>query len=226
MITRILPLLLLLSIVFSVSYGSSAKIIKLSQKGEKITRIFCDIKKLPKAEGTISDLMKKISDSKACRKLSKAKLEAVAYFVSNGAMKYSKKQMHVPHDAKCPVCGMFVYKYPKWAAMIEVDGKKHYFDGVKDMMKFYIFDVDFPYDRTKISKMEVTDFYTLDAIPANDAWYVYDSLFYGPMGRELISFVDKPSAEEFSRDNSGKEILRFKDITPKKVMALDGIDFQ
>ena len=39
--------------------------------------------------------------------------------------------------AKCPVCGMFVNKYPKWTAVIETsDGTNYYFDGVKDMMKF------------------------------------------------------------------------------------------
>lgn len=37
---------------------------------------------------------------------------------------------------KCPVCGMFVYKYPKWVAVIEFwDGSSHFYDGAKDMFK-------------------------------------------------------------------------------------------
>ena len=43
-----------------------------------------------------------------------------------------------PRD-KCPVCGMFVAKYPDWTAEIVFsDGSVVYFDGVKDMMKYYL----------------------------------------------------------------------------------------
>jgi nitrous oxide reductase accessory protein NosL len=42
-----------------------------------------------------------------------------------------------PKD-KCPVCGMFVAKYPDWvAAFVFRDGSTVFFDGVKDMMKYY-----------------------------------------------------------------------------------------
>ena len=39
---------------------------------------------------------------------------------------------------KCPVCGMFVAKYPDWVAeIIFKDGSAVYFDGCKDMFKYY-----------------------------------------------------------------------------------------
>ncbi len=202
-----------------------ALVAKLSRKGEKIVQHLCDKDKLPAAEGTIETLMEKIAASNACGHLSKNKQKAVAYYLSNGSMKANEGQMEVPEGAKCPVCGMFVYKYPRWAAMIEVNGHKHYFDGVKDMMKYYIFDGDFPYDRKKITQIEVTDFYTLEAIPARFAWFVYDSKLYGPMGRELIPFRTEEAAKNFMADHGGERIVRFKDITPKMVMALDGIEY-
>ncbi|HFC03675.1 MAG TPA: nitrous oxide reductase, partial [Nitratifractor salsuginis] len=127
--------------------------------------------------------------------------------------------------AKCPVCGMFVSKYPKWAAEIVVDGKTYWFDGVKDMMKFYIFDGDFPYDRSKIEKMLVTDFYTLEAIPAKEAYYVIGSRLYGPMGNELIPFKTEKEAKDFMADHGGDRIVRFDEITGKMVMGLDGIEY-
>jgi hypothetical protein len=105
------------------------------------------------------------------------------------------------------------------------EGRRYYFDGVKDMMKFYIFDGDFPYDRQKIESIFVTDFYTLEAIPAKKAWYVIGSEVYGPMGNELIPFKDKASAENFMKDHKGERILRFDEITGKIVMGLDGIDY-
>lgn len=227
--TKKIAIFMMIFVVFGWSQEqtpSLAKIAKLSQKGEKIVSLMCNKAKLPKPQGTIEVLKEKITASYACKKLSKSKLEAVAYYLSNGSIKRSASHIHVPHGAKCPVCGMFVTKYPKWAAMIEVEGKKHYFDGVKDMMKYYIFDVDFPYDRAHIAKIEVTDFYTLDAIPAQKAWYVYDSELYGPMGRELIPFLTEKAAKNFMADHGGERIVHFEEITPKMVMALDGIDFE
>ena len=42
---------------------------------------------------------------------------------------------------KCPVCGMFVAKYPDWVAKVRfADGQTAFFDGVKDLCKFY-FDI-------------------------------------------------------------------------------------
>ena len=40
---------------------------------------------------------------------------------------------------KCPVCGMFVAKYPDFVDQIVFkDGTHAFFDGVKDMMKYYL----------------------------------------------------------------------------------------
>ena len=202
---------------------SLVKIVKLSNKGEKIVKTLCDDKKLPSSEGTIEQLMEKIKASKACPPFSKSKLEAVAYYVSNGGMKPADNHIDVPSGAKCPVCGMIVSKYPKWAALMELDGKKHYFDGVKDMMKYYIFDGDFIYDRSHISKMSVSDYYTLEEIPAKEAFYVLDSDVFGPMGNELIPFRDEKSAKSFIEDHHGKGPVKFDEITDKMVMALDGL---
>ena len=52
-----------------------------------------------------------------------------------------KKTASVPAGAKCPVCGMFVAKYPDWTASAQFkDGSTSYYDGPKDMFGHY-FDV-------------------------------------------------------------------------------------
>jgi len=203
---------------------SQAKIMQLSQKGEKIAQSFCDIDKLPQAKGTIDQQMEKIRDSQACSPLSKRKLEAVAYYLSTPSMQSEKKHLHVPGDAKCPVCGMFVAKYPKWAASITINETTYYFDGVKDMMKYYIFDKNFIYARSAISQILVGDYYTLEAMDAREAFYVVDSNVYGPMGRELIPFRTLQKAETFMQEHKGKKVVRFNEVTAKMLMALDGIE--
>jgi len=228
---NIISTFILLGAVLWASEGiSAAKYARLVAKGEKIALKLCTHEKLPKASEneSVEAIAKAVERSGACPPLSRRKMEALAMFLRAGgvvAHSHADKEIQVPKSAKCPVCGMFVAKYPKWAAEMVVDGKKHYFDGVKDMMKYYIFDGDFPYDRKKIEKMDVTDFYTLEAIPAKEAYYVLGSKLYGPMGNELIPFKTEQEAKDFIKDHGGDRIVRFDEITPKMVMALDGIEY-
>ena len=208
---------------------SPSKYAKLVQKGENIAIKLCDENKLSQIKSKKLDaILQQIEKITPCVALNERNKEALAYFIMAGQsenLSDLKGQMEVPEKVKCPVCGMFVAKYPKWAALIDVASKKYYFDGVKDMMKFYIFDVDFPYDRDKILNIEVTDFYTLKTIDAKKAFYVIGSDVYGPMGNELIPFLSKEAAENFMTDHRGEKIILFDDITPKLVMGLDGLEY-
>lgn len=125
---------------------------------------------------------------------------------------------------KCPVCGMFVAKYPDWLAQIIFkDGTVFFFDGTKDMFKFY-FNLQRYSPKKKIEDIDalyVTDYYSLLPIDGFAAIYVIGSDVYGPMGRELIPFAKNQEAMEFKRDHKGKDILKFKNITPSVVKGLD-----
>jgi nitrous oxide reductase accessory protein NosL len=208
---------------------SPSKYAKFVQKGEKIASKLCDANKLSTITGQeFEQILQQIDKINPCITLNTRNKEALAYFLIAGHTHHSediKEQIEVPKKVKCPVCGMFVVKYPKWVALIDVDGKNYYFDGVKDMMKFYIFDVDFPYDRKTITQIKVTDFYTLQSLDAKQAFYVIGSDVFGPMGNELIPFRTKKAAENFMSDHRGEKIIRFYEISPELVMGLDGLEF-
>ena len=70
----------------------------------------------------------------------------------------------------------------------------------------------------------MSDYYTLEAIPAKEAFYVLDPDVYGPMGHELVPFKKRKSAQTFMEEHNGKKIVRFDEITDHMVMALDGIE--
>jgi len=210
-------------IALFANQNNSIKIMKLAQKGERIIHALCDIHKLPKTQTSLESLMQSIVSSQACIKLSKSKLKAVAYSIQQGTTSSPFKHIHVTKIDKCPVCGMFVSKYPKWVAMMSIADQTYYFDGVKDMMKYYIFDGDFVYARQEISQLLVSDYYTLNAISAKEAFYVLDADVYGPMGHELIPFETEEKAKVFALEHHGKAIVKFDQITDKMVMALDGI---
>jgi len=201
---------------------SSIQETKLVQKGKRIAKVMCDVSKLPLASSSIKKSMQRIQASHACSGLNKAKRKAVAYFLHHKKGHSTFGKLHVPQNAKCPVCGMFVAKYPKWAASLEVEQKTYYFDGVKDMMKYIIFDGDFPYDRKKIALYKVSDYYTIESLNAKEAFYVIGSNVYGPMGNELIPFKTLKSAEVFMQEHHGEKIVMYSEITDKMLMALDG----
>lgn len=117
---------------------------------------------------------------------------------------------------KCPVCGMFVAKYPDFVAEIVFkNGSYAVFDGPKDMFRYYFSMAkhDPPKRLSSIGSLFVTDYYSLKQIDGYKAHYVISSDVYGPMGRELVPFEQAKDAEEFRTDHNGKRVLRFNEIT-------------
>jgi copper chaperone NosL len=125
---------------------------------------------------------------------------------------------------KCPVCGMFVAKYPDFLAqVIYRDQAYAVFDGAKDLFR-YLMNLKL-YAPTRlpadIAILYVTDYYALLPIEGKGAWYVIGSDVYGPMGRELIPFAKEPEAKEFFTDHKGKRLLRFAEVTAAVLKELD-----
>ncbi|HLO79163.1 MAG TPA: nitrous oxide reductase accessory protein NosL [Magnetospirillum sp.] len=127
-------------------------------------------------------------------------------------------------DAVCPVCGMFVAKFPEWVAvMVYKDGHAHYFDGAKDMFKFLAAPKTYvPSHRPDdVAAIAVTDYYAVEPMPARAAWYVIGSDVLGPMGHELVPLSSEAEAREFLRDHKGRAILRFEQVTAEVLADLD-----
>ncbi len=152
-------------------------------------------------------------------------LSVYLWDVKKLGMTQNKNFIVVHEDEKCPVCGMFVAKYPKWAAKLSYGDKTFVFDGVKDLMKFYFNPLKWGsyqnFTKDKITKFEVTDYYTQNTIDGFKAFYVIRSDIYGPMGNELIPFKNEADAKAFMRDHNGKKMLMFKDITKILPYELD-----
>ncbi|OGP74311.1 MAG: nitrous oxide reductase accessory protein NosL [Deltaproteobacteria bacterium RBG_13_58_19] len=141
---------------------------------------------------------------------------------SSGAEEF--KQLKPSAAEKCPVCGMFVAKYPDWLAQITFkDGSQVFFDGVKDMMKYYFNLAKYNPKKkvTDIAAVFVTEYYSLSMTDGFKALYVVGSNVYGPMGRELIPFKDEAEAKEFMKDHAGESLVVFSGITPQLIQKLD-----
>jgi copper chaperone NosL len=136
----------------------------------------------------------------------------------------AEKAPAVPATAKCPVCGMFVARYPDWAGSIRFrDGATVYFDGPKDLFTCYLAVGKYApgRDRSDIAALSVKDYYALTVIDARKAFYVIGSDVRGPMGKELVPFAKGDDARGFLNDHRGKRVLRFGEITPETLKALE-----
>ena len=125
---------------------------------------------------------------------------------------------------KCPVCGMFVSKYPDWTATAAFqDGSVAWFDGAKDLFKFLVDPGRFVPGRkpADIRVVTVTDYYAVKPLDAREAYFVVGSDVFGPMGKELVPFGKRAEADEFLRDHRGKRVLRFNDVNRA---VLDGLE--
>lgn len=128
----------------------------------------------------------------------------------------------------CPVCGMLVAKYPHWVATIVYkDGHAHYFDGAKDMFKFWFDPPKYApgHSREQMARLVVTDYYNLQPIDAQTAFYVIGSDVLGPMGHEFVPLASQADAEEFMKEHKGKRILRFDQVTKEMPFQLDAGKF-
>ena len=207
---------------------------KIYPRGKNIFEQVCQKDKIdPTAFIEINELKQEIVDKKLCKPLKEKDLQAVALYIWEvkrfGDLSSLEDTVQVTEDEKCPVCGMYTYKYPRWAAQIfyeERDEKKHWsFDGVKDLMKFYFNPLkwgNYPIAKKEnIVKILVTDYYTQKGIDGTKAYYVIRSDIYGPMGHEFIPFESLSDAQTFKKDHFGKKIIQFSDIVEEEVYQLD-----
>jgi len=195
------------------------------KKGKMLYQKKCQ-KINPSHYKTISLLKADIKLKKLCKIKKEKPLQAVALYlwdIKKLGKSLNAKLLKVPKKAKCPVCGMFVAKYPKWAAIIQTKNhKSFYFDGVKDMIKFYFNAKEYGHSKfkRKEAKLMVTDYYSTHIVDAKKAYYVIGANVYGPMGRELIPFKSLEKAKVFLKEHEGKKIIKFNEITPNTLNML------
>lgn len=198
------------------NYSDAVKTKKIYPMGKKIYEKKCSQIELYDYK-TLQELSSAISSEKLCTVKNEKQIEAVSLYLwdvkrENSTDKVLK--MHIHKDDKCPVCGMFVYNFPKWAAQLSYHDTYYSFDGVKDLMKYYLKHKD------GLEKILVRDYYTQKIIDGSEAYYVIGSDVYGPMGNELIPFSDEKSAKTFYMDHKGKDVLKLKDISAEIVNNL------
>lgn len=199
------------------NFSYAVKVKKIYPMGKKIYEKRCSSINLSEYKSK-KELKDTISSKKLCKNISSKYLDAVTLYLWEVKRVHKTnvyKEIPITKHDKCPICGMFVYKYPRWIAQLAYKNHHYSFDGCKDMMKYYFSDKNSP------KEIIVRDYYTQKIINGREAYYVIGSNVLGAMGNELIPFKTLKSAKTFYFDHEGKKILRFNEITSKEVYKLD-----
>ena len=209
---------LLSTLLIGANYSDAVKIKKIYPMGQKIHKVRCASLSATPFE-SYDALLDALQKQELCGRLNPKHTEVLAIYLwdhRDGAKQHHFEKLTVSKEEKCPVCGMYLYKYPEWISKMVLEGKEYFFDGVKDMMKFY-FSHNAPKDATLLAQ----EYYTHKTIDAKKAYFVLGSDLYGPMGDELIAFESKEKAQQFLLDHRGKKIVHFSELTQEVVEHLD-----
>lgn len=129
----------------------------------------------------------------------------------------------VPAEARCPVCGMYPARYPRWAAqLIFSDGAALFFDSPLELFRFLL-DMEHYHDRHGAD--DVAQAYVSDAgdgrwLPVAEAYFVQGSGLLGPMRQQdLPAFAKAEDAEALVAEQGGNPI-RLEQITPDLLQTL------
>lgn len=129
----------------------------------------------------------------------------------------------IPTEARCPVCGMYPARFPRWAAQIIFkDGDAHFFDSPVDLFGFMngVGRHSSPYTMKEAVAQFVTDFDSGEWVAAETAFYVRGSDVLGPMrDADLPAFGSRESAAAFARSHGGK-VLAHAEVTPQVIRLL------
>lgn len=125
---------------------------------------------------------------------------------NNSARGIGLEPQTITEGMTCATCGMYPHRYPQWQTQIIFsDGTMAAFDGCKCMFRYILNLQKFAPARQpeQIAAIWVKDFKTGQWLDGKSAHYVVGSKEMGPMGKELIPFATKASAEEFQKAKGG-----------------------
>jgi len=134
----------------------------------------------------------------------------------NQAGKEKNAEAVAEEEHPCAHCGMIYEKHPKWHARVVVSaGETRYYCSNRCM--FIGLNEQPP---ASIESVRVVDYYKLEEIDGQTAFYVAGSDVVGPMGKGFVPVATKQDAEAFIKEHQGQAIYTFEEVTLETVQNL------
>lgn len=113
----------------------------------------------------------------------------------------------IPAEARCPVCGMFPARQPRWAVQVlYADGQAHFLDSPLSLFHYLQQVARYAPGRQRadIGAVHVTEHDSGRWLPAEQALYIHGSGLRGPMRSGNLPAVAAGNASSFTDRHSGQ----------------------
>jgi copper chaperone NosL len=125
---------------------------------------------------------------------------------------------------RCPICGMYPAKNPRFAGAIELtDGRAFYSCGPGCLLKMHLHpEVYLKVDRPAIRRAIVQEYLGGKPIDAASATWVQGSDVIGPMGPALVPLANAADVATFRERHGGKNTFQLSELDDARFEALTG----
>lgn len=117
----------------------------------------------------------------------------------------------------CSYCGMPSQEFPQWNVKMLSEKGEHWFCSPRCMFLTILDKENAPSD---IQSIQVTDYYESSKIDGQKAFYVIKSDVIGPMGHDLVPFLEESAAQEFQKEHGGEKVLNYSEVSLDTVKEL------
>ena len=133
-------------------------------------------------------------------------------------------RMQISQADRCPVCGMKVIRYPKFACAIRLhDNTTYYFCSTGCMIRSWLHPEIYLGSTTDtLNRPVVKEYFTGRQMDARDTIFVFGSDVIGPMGPALVPVMNEKSLKAFKRRHGGKSEFSLKNLTDAKWFEMTG----
>ena len=133
-------------------------------------------------------------------------------------------RMQISPEDRCPVCGMKVIRYPKFAAAIQLLGSAtYYFCSTGCMIRSWIHpEIYLGTTAAERKQPVVKEYFTGRQVDGRTIIFVFGSDVIGPMGPALVPVMDENYLKVFKKRHGGKSQFFLNDMDDDKWFEMTG----
>ncbi len=131
------------------------------------------------------------------------------------------KEFQITLEDSCPVCGMRVSDYEKYACGIQLqDGRFFYTCGTECLVRVFLDpETHLAVSSTHCERFYVQEFFSGEVVDVRETSMVAGSDFIGPMGR-TVAPVDPDHVDVFIRRHGGNRVFQLTELTKEEWKSL------
>lgn len=134
------------------------------------------------------------------------------------------RQMPLSQSDRCPVCGMKVINYAKFAGAIELtDGTTFYFCSAGCLIRTWLHpEIFIARAKAQLKRAVIPEYFSGHILDARSVIWVAGSDVIGPMGPAIVPLRDEAALKIFIRRHGGRQTFRLDELNDERWHAISG----